>query len=97
MKMNWKTALVAVALIWLSGAAAANDRVHFSLSIGFPAPMVAYAPPPVVYYPPAPIYQAYPVSRVYYPAPTNGYFAPRPVRYYYGPSRGHGQRHRDRH
>lgn len=100
MKTNWKTALAAVALISLSGAAAANDRVHFSLSIGVPAPMVAYAPPPVVYYPQTPIYQtypAYPVSRVYSPAPSYGYYAPRPVRDYYGPSRGHGQRHRHRH
>jgi hypothetical protein len=82
--------LAGVALIGLSGTAAA--RVDVGISVGIPAPVYYaprpyYAPPPQVVYAPAPVYYA--------PAPV--YYAPPPV--YYGPpavvyGRGWGHHHR---
>jgi hypothetical protein len=92
MKTKWKAALAGIALISLSGAAAANDRVHFSLNIGLPAPMVTYAPP-VAYYPPAPVYVA---PRVYHPAPVYWSPPPRAMRIHHGHWRGHDRRHWNR-
>jgi hypothetical protein len=61
MKTKWKAALAGLALVTLSGAAAARDQVNFTLSIGTPAPVVYAAP---AYYPHA----VYVPQRVYYPA-----------------------------
>jgi len=70
MKTKWKALILGGALLaGLTGAAAARDNVHFSLSFGVPAYTYAAPPPPAVYYAPPPV--------VYYrPAPVPVYYAP---------------------
>jgi len=86
-----------IALAAFSGAAAANGRVNFGISIGVPAPV--YVAPAPQYYPPPAYYPYYPAPRVtYYPPPV--YYAP-PAVYYpplarigFGFHGGHGGHHR---
>ncbi len=76
--LGWKLLAGGLALAALSGTAAARDNVHFSLSIGVPAPVYVapYAAPAAptyiyerpVYYSPPPVVYA-PPRVVYYPAP----------------------------
>lgn len=81
--MNNKRTLffVSALLVALSGTAAADDRIGFSLSIGVPAH--AYVAPPPVYYPPPPVvYYERPV--VYYDRPMV-YYGPPAVTVFRGP------------
>jgi hypothetical protein len=86
MKTRWKAALAGLALVALSGTAAARDQVNFTLSIGTPAPIV-YAPP--VYYA-RPVYVP---QRVYYPAVTTRYVVRHYDRHDYWRDRRHWHRH----
>jgi hypothetical protein len=90
MKTNWKTVILAGALLaGLSGTAAARDNVSFSIGFGIPAPVyVAPPPPPPVYYRPAPVYYTPPAY--YAPAPAVVYYEPG---WSYGYAYGHGHRH----
>ncbi len=86
-----------IMLAAFSGAAAAQGRVSFGISIGIPAPV--YVAPAPQYYPPPAYYPYYPAPRViYYPPPV--YYAP-PVAYYaplarigFGFRSGHAGHHR---
>ncbi len=79
--MKLRNLLIAgAALVAVSGTAAANGNIGWSISIGipgpvYPAPAPVYVPqpayyPPVAVYPPAPAY--YPPRVVYAPAPYYG-------------------------
>lgn len=86
-----------IVLATLSGAAAANGRVGFGITIGVPAPV--YAAPAPGYYPPPAYYPYYPAPRAAYYAPPAVYYAPAPrigygVRGGYGLRGGYGGHHR---
>ncbi len=67
-----------IVLAAFSGAAAAEGRVSFGISIGVPAPV--YVAPAPQYYPPPVYYPYHAAPRVIYYAPP-AYYAPRAAYY----------------
>jgi hypothetical protein len=102
MKRRWSVFLVGAAIASFGGAAAAHDRVGFSVSIGVPAPYVYSAPVVVA---PAPVY--YPARVIFAPPPPQTLYHPPHVVVVREPwafrsdrhdrhERGHYGHHRDR-